>query len=49
MQERYGAHRMPAPQPSELTGRAGMDYPQRYAWVMRFDERGTIVQVRSEA
>jgi len=24
----------------------GMEYPQRYAWVMRFDESGTIVQVR---
>lgn len=23
----------------------GMPYPQRYAWVMRFDENGTIVQV----
>lgn len=23
----------------------GMPYPQRYAWVMRFDESGTIVQV----
>jgi len=26
----------------------GMDYPQRYAWVMRFDETGTIVQVHVE-
>ncbi|RMY50831.1 hypothetical protein D0865_06684 [Hortaea werneckii] len=25
----------------------GMPYPQRYAWVMRFDENGTIVQVRA--
>ncbi|KAK1053574.1 hypothetical protein LTR74_016255 [Friedmanniomyces endolithicus] len=25
----------------------GMPYPQRYAWVMRFDDRGTIVQVRA--
>lgn len=25
----------------------GMPYPQRYAWVMRFDERGVIVQVRA--
>ncbi|KAK0932540.1 hypothetical protein LTR29_015868 [Friedmanniomyces endolithicus] len=25
----------------------GMPYPQRYAWVMRFDESGTIVQVRA--
>ncbi|KAK5738652.1 hypothetical protein LTR17_005784 [Elasticomyces elasticus] len=25
----------------------GMEYPQRYAWVMRFDENGTIVQVRA--
>ncbi|KAI6865124.1 hypothetical protein KC338_g5185 [Hortaea werneckii] len=25
----------------------GMPYPQRYAWVMRFDERGIIVQVRA--
>jgi len=25
----------------------GMDYPQRYAWVMRFDESGIIVQVRA--
>ncbi|KAK0272638.1 hypothetical protein LTR91_017865 [Friedmanniomyces endolithicus] len=25
----------------------GMSYPQRYAWVMRFDESGTIVQVRA--
>ena len=24
-----------------------MDYPQRYAWVMRFDEHGIIVQVRA--
>ncbi|TKA28736.1 hypothetical protein B0A50_03064 [Salinomyces thailandicus] len=23
----------------------GMPYPQRYAWIMRFDESGTIVQV----
>jgi len=26
--------------------RTGMPYEQRYAWVMRFDEQGTIVQVR---
>ncbi|KAK3671153.1 hypothetical protein LTR78_008954 [Recurvomyces mirabilis] len=25
----------------------GMEYPQRYAWVMRFDEHGIIVQVRA--
>ncbi|KAK5722419.1 hypothetical protein LTR15_005649 [Elasticomyces elasticus] len=25
----------------------GMEYPQRYAWVMRFDENDTIVQVRA--
>ncbi|KAK3071312.1 hypothetical protein LTR53_008849 [Teratosphaeriaceae sp. CCFEE 6253] len=25
----------------------GMEYPQRYAWIMRFDDRGTIVQVRA--
>ncbi|RMX89956.1 hypothetical protein D0867_15378 [Hortaea werneckii] len=25
----------------------GMPYPQRYAWVMRFDESGMIVQVRA--
>ncbi|KAI7084218.1 hypothetical protein KC356_g6933 [Hortaea werneckii] len=25
----------------------GMPYPQRYAWVMRFDENGMIVQVRA--
>ncbi|SMR42918.1 unnamed protein product [Zymoseptoria tritici ST99CH_1A5] len=25
----------------------GMDYPQRYAWVMRFDSSGMIVQVRA--
>ncbi|OTA35931.1 hypothetical protein BTJ68_04164 [Hortaea werneckii EXF-2000] len=25
----------------------GMPYPQRYAWVMRFDETGIIVQVRA--
>ncbi|KAI6821765.1 hypothetical protein KC340_g4639 [Hortaea werneckii] len=25
----------------------GMPYPQRYAWVMRFDESGSIVQVRA--
>lgn len=25
----------------------GMQYPQRYAWVMRFDENGIIVQVRA--
>ncbi|KAK5675131.1 hypothetical protein LTS10_012205 [Elasticomyces elasticus] len=25
----------------------GMEYPQRYAWVMRFDKNNTIVQVRA--
>ncbi|KAK4543658.1 hypothetical protein LTR36_005303 [Oleoguttula mirabilis] len=25
----------------------GMEYPQRYAWVMRFDKSNTIVQVRA--
>lgn len=25
----------------------GMEYPQRYSWVMRFDDRGMIVQVRA--
>ena len=24
----------------------GMAYPQRYAWMLRFDEKGIIVQVR---
>ena len=23
----------------------GMEYPQRYAWIMRFDQNGTIVEV----
>lgn len=26
-------------------GRSGMPYEQRYAWVMRFNDQGTIVQV----
>ncbi|GAB7350926.1 hypothetical protein MBLNU459_g1437t1 [Dothideomycetes sp. NU459] len=25
----------------------GMEYPQQYSWVMRFDNKGTIVQVRA--
>lgn len=25
----------------------GMQYPQRYSWVMRFDDKGIIVQVRA--
>lgn len=28
------------------TCKNGMKYPQRYAWVLRFDEKGIIVQVR---
>ncbi|KAM3418320.1 hypothetical protein BST61_g4319 [Cercospora zeina] len=25
----------------------GMPYPQRYAWLLRFDEKGTIVQAKA--
>lgn len=31
---------------AESVAKNGMDYKQRYSWVMRFDEHGTIVQVR---
>lgn len=30
---------------ADSTGKNGMDYQQKYAWSMRFDERGIIVQV----
>ena len=30
----------------DLIDGPGMDYKQGYAWIMRFDESGTIVQVR---
>ncbi|KAJ9627705.1 hypothetical protein H2203_002917 [Taxawa tesnikishii (nom. ined.)] len=32
---------------ADSTCKNGMQYPQRYAWVMRFDENGIIVQVRA--
>jgi len=32
---------------ANATCKNGMPYPQRYSWVMRFDETGTIVQVRA--
>jgi len=28
-------------------GIAGMPYPQRYCWVVRFNDQGIIVQVRT--
>lgn len=30
---------------SNFVSQTGMDYNQRYAWVMRFDDKGVIVQV----
>lgn len=31
---------------ADSVAKNGMDYQQRYSWVMRFDEQGTIVEVR---
>lgn len=30
---------------ADAVAKDGMEYHQRYAWVMRFDETGVIVQV----
>ncbi|EME49837.1 hypothetical protein DOTSEDRAFT_20246 [Dothistroma septosporum NZE10] len=32
---------------ANATCKNGMAYPQRYAWVLRFDEDGTVVQARA--
>ncbi|KAK4634809.1 hypothetical protein CLAFUW4_00921 [Fulvia fulva] len=32
---------------ANATCKNGMAYPQRYAWMLRFDESGTVVQARA--
>ncbi len=30
---------------ANATCKNGMEYPQRYAWILRFDDKGIVVQV----